>query len=114
MRSPRLSVVIPLYNKAPHVARAIESVQRQSVRDFELIVVDDGSTDGGAGIVGAIDDSRIRLITQPNAGASAARNRGVGEARGELIAFLDADDTHNPLFLEEILGLAARHEEAGA
>jgi glycosyltransferase involved in cell wall biosynthesis len=98
---PRISVIIPLFNKAPFVARALQSVAAQTFTDFELIVVDDGSTDDGAKIVERFGDSRIRLIRQENAGPGAARNRGLAEARGELIAFLDADDEWLPQFLAE-------------
>jgi hypothetical protein len=101
----RVSVIIPLFNKAPYVARALASVTRQNFTDFELIVVDDGSTDEGPGIVEAYDDSRIRLITQENAGPGAARNRGLAEAQGELIAFLDADDEWFPGYLKESVSL---------
>ena len=75
-----ISVVIPLYNKASSIARTIATVREQSVVDWELIVVDDGSTDNGAVLVSAIVDTRIRLVTQTNAGVSAARNRGALEA----------------------------------
>jgi glycosyltransferase involved in cell wall biosynthesis len=97
----RVSVIIPLYNKALYIRRALDSIARQTFKDFELIVVDDGSTDEGARIVLEYSDSRLRLITQANAGPGAARNRGILEARGEFIAFLDADDEWLPEYLEE-------------
>jgi len=112
--SPRISVVIPLYNKESHIARAISSVLNQTFGNFELIVVDDGSTDGGAEVVEAIHDPRIRLIRQTNAGVSAARNRGIAEASADLIAFLDADDEWLPGFLETIMRLQTRFPDCGA
>ena len=99
---PRLSVVIPLYNKAGQIARALDSVLAQTVRDFELIVVDDGSTDAGAAVVQACLDPRVRLHCQPNGGVSAARNQGVALARSPLVAFLDADDAWLPDHLERL------------
>jgi glycosyltransferase involved in cell wall biosynthesis len=100
-----ISIIIPLYNKEKEVLRAINSVLSQTVSDFEVIVVNDGSTDNGPEIVKSINDHRIRVIDQANAGVSAARNRGIEESRAELIAFLDADDEWSPDFLETIMGL---------
>ncbi|MFN2454916.1 MAG: glycosyltransferase family 2 protein [Pyrinomonadaceae bacterium] len=97
----RISIIIPLYNKAPYLRRALDSIARQTFSDFEVIVVDDGSTDDGARIVADYADARVRLITQSNAGPGAARNRGIAEAQGEFIAFLDADDEWLPGYLEE-------------
>jgi glycosyltransferase involved in cell wall biosynthesis len=97
----RVSVIIPLFNKAPYVQRALDSVTAQTFTDFELIVVDDGSTDEGPRIVEAYNDPRIRLVKQENAGPGAARNRGIADARGEFIAFLDADDEWFPDYLEQ-------------
>jgi glycosyltransferase involved in cell wall biosynthesis len=100
---PVVSVVMPCYNAAEHVARAIETVMCQTFSDWELIVVDDGSVDGTAAIVQGFSDPRIRLLQQRNTGVSAARNRGVGECRGELVAFLDSDDTWAPRFLARMI-----------
>lgn len=110
---PAVSVVIPLYNKGPYIARAINSVLAQTFQDFELIVVDDGSTDDGVEVVRGFDDSRIQLIQQENQGVSAARNRGIEAARAEMVAFLDADDEWLPGFLETILRLRALYPNAG-
>lgn len=112
--NPTISVVIPLYNKGPHIARALNSVLNQTFQDFEVIVVDDGSTDDGADIVKGFNDPRIRLIQQENQGVSAARNLGIDEARAELIAFLDADDEWLPDHLNIILRMRERFPEAGA
>jgi glycosyltransferase involved in cell wall biosynthesis len=110
----RFSVVIPLYNKESYIARALASVQGQTVRDFEIVVVDDGSTDGGSRIVARCAGPGLRLLRQENAGVSAARNRGIEEARGGWIAFLDADDVWKPDYLETISRLIKQHPEAGA
>ncbi|KAF1079005.1 glycosyltransferase family 2 protein [Methanogenium sp. MK-MG] len=111
---PKVSVVIPLYNKEPHIARALNSVLSQTVQDFEVIVVDDGSTDGGAEVVRSFDDQRIRLIQQENQGVSAARNWGIEAAEAELIAFLDADDEWLPGFLETIQRMREKFANIGA
>jgi|GEM_PF-119354 len=107
-----VSIVIPLYNKARHIQRALNSITAQTYGDFEVIVVDDGSTDGGAAIVSQSRDTRVRLISQTNSGVSAARNRGVSEARCEHIAFLDADDEWLPDFLCTVLDLRERFPQA--
>lgn len=113
---PSATVVIPLYNKAPHIRRAIDSVMAQSMPDFELIVVDDASTDGGGGIVSAVRDERARLVRRAvrGVGGHAARNLGINEASTDFIAFLDADDEWKPQFLETIFAMRRRFPAAGA
>lgn len=112
--SPVISVVIPLFNKEKHVARALNSVISQSFDDFEVIVVDDGSTDRSVSVVRRFADPRINIIQQPNSGVSAARNRGVMAAKADLIAFLDSDDEWLPDHLETLLKLHQKYPEAGA
>jgi glycosyltransferase involved in cell wall biosynthesis len=107
-------VVIPLYNRRDLIRRAVDSVLSQTRREFELLVVDDGSTDGGGDVVRAYADSRLRVIAQVNGGECAARNRGIAEARGEWIAFLDSDDEWSPRFLERTLGLVEKHPSLAA
>ena len=115
----KFSVIIPLYNKAPYVRKALESVLAQTYTNFELIVVDDGSTDGSAEIAEAfLLASRLspfasRLIRQANAGVAAARNNGVAQANGDYLAFLDADDWWEPNYLERMEQLIADSPEAG-
>ena len=104
---------MPLFNKEREVARAISSVLSQTFTDFELVVVDDGSSDNGPAIVAACDDLRMRMIRQTNTGVSTARNRGIDEARADLVAFLDADDEWLPDYLETILHLSGRFPECG-
>ncbi|HAN56206.1 MAG TPA: glycosyl transferase [Betaproteobacteria bacterium] len=99
----RIAIIMPCYNCAAHLATSIGSVLAQTYTDWELIVVDDGSTDTSAAQVATLDDPRIQLIRQANAGVSAARNRALQAANSELIAFLDADDTWAPTFLEAML-----------
>lgn len=109
-----ISVVIPLYNKAPYVRRTLESISRQTFSDFEVIVVDDGSTDEGPRLVSEYPDPRFRVIAEANTGPGSARNRGIREARGDYIAFLDADDEWAPSYLEEGLRLLSVHSDAAS
>jgi glycosyltransferase involved in cell wall biosynthesis len=95
-RSPLVSVVIPAYNAARYLTGSIPSVLAQTWTDFELIVVNDGSTDATEACVESFRDDRIRLVSQANRGLAGARNGGIRAARGEFIAFLDADDLWHP------------------
>ncbi|WP_051957464.1 glycosyltransferase family 2 protein [Altibacter lentus] len=98
-----ISVVIPLYNKEAYIAEAITSVLRQSYTDFELIVVDDGSTDSSLEVASGVKDNRLKLIPIVHQGVSAARNTGIEAAGYNWIAFLDADDWWAPDFLKEMV-----------
>lgn len=111
--NPEISVIIPLFNKKAHIARALNSVLTQTFTNFEIIVVNDGSTDGSEKIVEKYTDSRITLINQKNQGVSVARNNGVGVSKSNLIAFLDADDEWLPTYLETILRLRSKYPQAG-
>ncbi len=104
---PRVSIIMPAYNASVFLERAVGSVVSQTFSDWELIIIDDGSTDGTAKLADdlAASDSRIQVIHQENSGVSNARNKGIGRASGEYIAFLDADDAYGPEFLEALLGV---------
>jgi glycosyltransferase involved in cell wall biosynthesis len=106
---PTISVVIPLFNKARSLPSTLATALRQTFADFEVLVIDDGSTDSGPEFVEQIADPRIRLIRQSNQGVSAARNRGIQAARGAWIAFLDADDLWRDHHLEELARSLGRH-----
>jgi glycosyltransferase involved in cell wall biosynthesis len=107
----KISIIMPCYNAEDHLAKSISSALTQTYNNIELIVVNDGSTDRSLEILKEIDDSRLRIISQPNKGVSSARNRGLGESRGDYVAFLDADDTWHPHFLELLhCGLRAESE----
>lgn len=108
-----IAVVIPLYNKRPHIADTIESILAQSVVPTEIIVVDDGSTDGSGDIVTWYVNRGVRLISQKNSGVSEARNRGIESSTSRWIAFLDADDLWLPNHIEALLRAVQTHPEVG-
>lgn len=109
--NPVVSVVIPNYNHAKYISDAIASVLNQTFRDFEIIVVDDGSTDDSREVVAQFG-GRVQYLYQRNAGLSAARNVGIQAARGEYIGVLDADDMYEPVFLESLIGELDSHPDA--
>lgn len=106
-----ISVVIPLYNKEKSIASTLRTVLNQTFSDYEIVIVNDGSTDGSVEEIEKVQDDRIRLVHQPNAGVSAARNRGIEEAKGDLIAFLDADDEWKPEYLATQYHLFQKYPE---
>ena len=107
---PFFTAVIPVYNKGPHVARAIKSVLDQTFQDFELVLVNDASTDNSLAEMKRFADPRIRILHRdsPGTGGYAARNLGIGEAKAEWVAFLDADDEWYPKHLERMKEIIAK------
>ena len=110
---PVVSVVMPAYNVSQYIGEAIESVQRQTFREWELLIIDDGSTDGTLAVAGryAGRDPRITIIQQANGGISAARNTALAHASGTVIAILDSDDVWLPQYVEEQLRILDAHPE---
>ncbi|HSR58560.1 MAG TPA: glycosyltransferase family A protein, partial [Candidatus Binataceae bacterium] len=99
---PRVSVIIPVFNAAKTVGQAIDSVLAQTMRDFEIVAVDDGSRDASLAILKNYGD-KLRILEQQNRGPSAARNLGIANSSGEYLGFLDADDWWQPEFLARML-----------
>lgn len=126
----KYSIIIPLYNKAPYVRHALESIAAQTFRDYEVIIVDDGSTDGSLDVVRdfvrndgmsrlrlnephALNDDRFKILTQSNSGVAVTRNNGVAKSKGEYVCFLDADDWWEATYLEEMYKLIREYPDAG-
>lgn len=101
----KVSVIVPVFNKGPHIERCIRSILTQSFRNFELIVVDDGSTDDSIEVIQRFSDKRLHIIRKPNGGPGSARNAGISACSGDICAFLDADDEWLPDYLKESLEL---------
>jgi len=110
MSCPAVSIILPTYNRAELLGIALDSVASQTFRDYEIIVVDDGSTDGTADRIAARSEP-IRYVWQENQGVAAARNHALALARADLVAFLDSDDVWLPRFLEATVGLLQRRPE---
>ena len=113
----KFSVIIPLYNKAPYVRKALETVCTQTCRDSEIIVINDGSTDNSAIIaeefLNGVEGINYKILQQKNSGVAAARNNGVAQAQGDYLAFLDADDWWEPTYLERMAQLIEDYPNAG-
>ena len=109
--TPQFSVVIPAYNAQRFLPLTLESIFRQTVQDFEIVLVNDGSTDGTSEMLQSVRDPRLRVITRENGGECVARNHGLREARGRYIAFLDSDDVWLPNHLEQTLAFMEAHPD---
>ena len=110
--NPFISIIVPLYNKEFCIKNTIESILNQSYTNLELIIINDGSTDCSLQIASSISDNRIRIINKPNEGVSATRNRGIKEAKGDYILFLDADDYLYPDGIQTLIGLKHKYPDA--
>ena len=110
--SDMVSVVIPLYNKEKSITSTLQSVCAQTYTDFEILVVNDGSTDNGATLAAKYPDTRIRVINKKNGGVCSARNRGINEAKGEFVALLDGDDQWDKEYLAEQVKMIKDFPEA--
>lgn len=111
MQPGLVSIMMPAYNAADYIAEAIESILAQRYQNWELIIVDDGSTDQTSAIASSYGDARIKLFHQPNQGESAARNRALAQMQGEYVAFLDADDLFQPRHLSAAVSYLQHHPE---
>ncbi len=111
-KTPLVSVIIPTYNSGKYISHAVQSVLEQSCRSYEVIVIDDGSTDGTKDVLSGFHD-RIKYFYQENQGPSAARNKGIKKAKGEYISFLDADDLWTSNKIEVQLDFLERHRDIG-
>jgi glycosyltransferase involved in cell wall biosynthesis len=111
--NPKISVIIPIYNGEIYVERVIKSVLSQTIQNFEIIFIDDGSIDNSISQIKKFNDERIRIYSIKHRGVSAARNKGVDMARSNFIAFLDVDDEWRPIFIETMLKMREKYPEAG-
>jgi glycosyltransferase involved in cell wall biosynthesis len=114
MKRLKVSVIIPAYNAMPYIADSLQSVLNQSFADFEVLIINDGSSDNIEEWVSTVSDPRVKFISQENQGVSAARNKGILHSRGTYIAFLDADDLWEPTKLEKQVNYLDNNPELGA
>ena len=110
--APKISIIMPVYNAEKYLPAAIESVQKQTLSDFELVLINDGATEGSGAVCDhyASEDSRIRVIHQQNGGICAARNVGLAAAQGDFVGFMDNDDALDPGTLQENYDLLMQHD----
>lgn len=108
-----ISVVIPVYNKKKSIRNTLQTVLDQVYKDFEVLVLDDGSVDGSIQEIEDIKDSRLRIISKENTGVSDTRNQGIREAKGDVIAFLDGDDLWDPYYLERLHAMICKYPDCG-
>src|SRR5262249_27061073 len=113
--SPKVSVAIPVYNREKYIAQAIDSILAQTFTDFEILIIDDGSTDSSVAIARSYSDPHIRLVCHAtNSGVAVARNSAIAHARGEYLAFLDSDDWAYPQRLAKQVAFLDRHPDYAA
>lgn len=110
---PTISIIVPVYNGEKTILETIQSIQAQTFSDFELIVINDGSTDGTLDVISTVQDPRLKVFSYENGGLPVARNRGIRRSRGEFITFIDADDLWKPDKLERQLAALHKNPEAG-
>lgn len=109
---PLVSIIVPVYQVKDYIGECVESLRAQTYKNLEILLVDDGSTDGSGAMCDeyAVEDSRVRVIHQENQGPSAARNQGLDDARGEYVAFVDSDDAVVPDFIETLFGILNEYQ----
>ena len=98
MKSSLVSIIVPFYNAENYIKKTIDSVLCQTFQNFEILLINDGSTDNSSSIIKTIKDDRVHLVEQENQGVSFSRNKGIAMAKGEFVVFLDADDLLHPSF----------------
>ena len=108
MNNVKVSIVVPVYNREKEIAGCIKSLINQTLKEIEIIVIDDGSTDNTSAVVESFSDNRIKLIKTENRGQGLARNTGIEEAKGEYIGFVDSDDDVSPVMYEKMYNNAIK------